>query len=191
MEIRDISIQDIIPAPYNPREISPKALEGLRASLEEFGLVEPLIWNQRTKHLVGGHQRLKALQMSGKLQDTVKVVVVDLDLEQEMKLNVTLNNQLISGQWNIQKLEQVISSIPVPTDIAKLRIAELKQVAKTLNKAVIPQNQENKNSSFDLGKLEEMWRCPVMSFDIHQGGICYGQETKIKEKESWLCEKIH
>lgn len=29
--------------------------------MDEFGFVEPLVWNRRTGNLVGGHQRLKIL----------------------------------------------------------------------------------------------------------------------------------
>ncbi|RLF27571.1 MAG: DNA modification methylase, partial [Thermoplasmata archaeon] len=88
LEIRKLPISKIAPAPYNPREISDKALEGLTASIREFGLVEPLVWNKRTKRLVAGHQRLKALQKLGATE--AEVVVVDLPESREKALNVAL-----------------------------------------------------------------------------------------------------
>ena len=39
-------------AEYNPRRISDEAKEGLRASMERFGLVQPIIWNRRTERVV-------------------------------------------------------------------------------------------------------------------------------------------
>lgn len=90
-------IAELVPAPYNPRTISPEALAGLRASVERFGLVEPVVWNRRTGHVVGGHQRLKALQALGEA-DT-QVVVVDLDEIEEKALNVALNSPAIAGEF--------------------------------------------------------------------------------------------
>ena len=49
-------LSDLSPAPYNPRTITADALDGLRHSVERFGLVEPVIWNRQTGHVVGGHQ---------------------------------------------------------------------------------------------------------------------------------------
>ena len=76
LQIETKRVGDLDPAPYNPRSISPDALDGLRHSVERFGLVEPIVWNRRTGHVVGGHQRLKVLQRLGE-QET-QVVVVDL-----------------------------------------------------------------------------------------------------------------
>ncbi len=55
-------IEDLAPAPYNPRRIEPEALAALRRSLAEFGDISGLVWNRRTGHLVAGHQRLDALK---------------------------------------------------------------------------------------------------------------------------------
>jgi len=52
------------PAAYNPRrDLKPgdKDYEKLKRSIEEFGFVEPVVWNRRTGFVVGGHQRLKVL----------------------------------------------------------------------------------------------------------------------------------
>jgi hypothetical protein len=64
LNIETKAIADLVPAPYNPRTISSEALAGLRGSVERFGLVEPVVWNRRTGRVVGGHQRLKVLQVS-------------------------------------------------------------------------------------------------------------------------------
>ena len=39
--------------------------EKLRTSIEEFGYVEPVIWNKRTGNIVGGDQRFKILTEQG------------------------------------------------------------------------------------------------------------------------------
>lgn len=60
MDIREIERARINPAPYNPRvrlEPGEPEYERLRKNIVEIGLVEPLVWNERTGNLVGGHQR--------------------------------------------------------------------------------------------------------------------------------------
>ena len=97
MEIQEKKIQDLKPAPYNPRKISDDALTGLENSLKRFGVVQPIIWNKRTGYVVGGHQRLKALEKLG--EKKIQCIVVDLDETEEKALNVTLNNAAISGEF--------------------------------------------------------------------------------------------
>ena len=108
MILREMPIGDINGAEYNPR-ISLKPgmpeFERLRKSIETFGAVEPLVWNERTQNLVGGHQRLVVMRHLG--YSTVTVSVVDLGLHDEKLLNIALNK--ISGQWDYHKLEEVLS----------------------------------------------------------------------------------
>lgn len=84
-------------APYNPRQITERAAAGLAASLKRFGCVEPVIWNKRTKHIVGGHRRVEQLAALG--QDEAQVVVVDLPLAEEKALNIALNSPAIAGDF--------------------------------------------------------------------------------------------
>ena len=106
MEMRKVA--DLAPAPYNPRSITKEELDGLRASIERFGLVEPLIVNRKTGYVVGGHQRLKVLIDAG-VKET-PVVVVDLDDANEKALNITLNNPGITGDFD-DGLADLLASI--------------------------------------------------------------------------------
>ena len=57
-------LAEIVPAAYNPRvTLTEKDFEyqALRASIDEFGLVVPLIVNRQTGTLVSGHQRLNVM----------------------------------------------------------------------------------------------------------------------------------
>uniref|UniRef100_A0A6M3IP30 Putative methyltransferase n=1 Tax=viral metagenome TaxID=1070528 RepID=A0A6M3IP30_9ZZZZ len=91
------ALKDLVGAPYNPRRISAQALAGLSASIERFGLVQPIIWNVRTDHVVGGHQRIRAPAAQGVTE--ADVVVVDLPEPEERALNVALNSPAISGEF--------------------------------------------------------------------------------------------
>lgn len=94
-------------SPYNPRTISDHDLDALRKSLRFFGTVEPIIVNERSGHIVGGHQRVKAAQAEG--LDTLPVVYVDLDDPSEKQLNLALNR--VSGEWDIEKLGALLGDL--------------------------------------------------------------------------------
>jgi hypothetical protein len=96
-EIRRMKLADLRPADYNPRKITDTAFEGLGQSIGKFGMMIPIIWNERTGNIVGGHQRYKHLTESG--EDEVDVVVVSLDDQEEVALNIVLNNKFVRGKF--------------------------------------------------------------------------------------------
>ena len=101
---------DLIPADYNPRkDLKPgdPEYDKLKRSMEQFGYVEPVIWNKATGRVVGGHQRLKVLMDMGVTE--VECVVVEMDEEREKALNIALNK--ISGDWDKDKLMLLISDL--------------------------------------------------------------------------------
>lgn len=116
MELRPLPLRDLVPAPYNPRRAlrpADKAYRRLAASLREFGLVEPLIWNELTGHVVGGHARLAILRDMG--VDSVTVSVVRLSPEREKALNVVLNNREAQGRFDPAKLTEILTELePLP-----------------------------------------------------------------------------
>lgn len=57
-----MQIDDLKPAPYNPREMDSAARAALRTSLTTFGDISGIVYSADRGHLICGHQRLKALQ---------------------------------------------------------------------------------------------------------------------------------
>lgn len=100
MNIQIISLDRINPAAYNrvDLQIGDPEYEKLRRSIETFGYVEPIVWNERTGNMVGGHQRYKILHARGDTEAAVSVVY--LDEQQERLLNLALNK--VSGRWDGQ-----------------------------------------------------------------------------------------
>ena len=82
MNIEKKKVTELLPAEYNPRkDLKPgdPEYEKLKRSLEQFGYVEPVIWNKNTGRVVGGHQRLKVLQDLGETE--IECVIVELSEE--------------------------------------------------------------------------------------------------------------
>jgi ParB-like chromosome segregation protein Spo0J len=111
-EVRVLPIERLVPARYNPRkalEPTDPAYRKLERSIREFGLVEPLIWNEHTGHVVGGHARLAILKAIGVTD--VPVSVVNLSDAREKALNVVLNNQEAQGRYDPTKLAAVLDDL--------------------------------------------------------------------------------
>lgn len=116
MEIRKVPISLLNAAPYNPRkDLQPgdPEYQKIARSIEKYGCVEPIIWNEKTGNVIGGHQRLKVLVATGAVE--VDVSVVQLSLEDEKALNLALNK--ISGQWDNEKLSAVLQDLSAGFDV--------------------------------------------------------------------------
>ena len=110
MEIRTVDIGLLRPADYNPRkDLTPKDPEyqKIKKSIEQFGYLDPIIWNERSGRVVGGHQRLKVLNELG--HKKIEVVVADLADDDEKAFNIALNK--IAGDWDLVKLDELLRSL--------------------------------------------------------------------------------
>ncbi len=151
-KIQKKKVEDLIPAPYNPRKISERAKAGLSFSIERFGYVEPIIWNERTGHVIGGHQRLTILKEKG--IEEIDVVVVNFDDDYEKGLNLTLNNQEIQGKFN-DFAQDLVDSIAgeMPEDFEGLLLNDLQSDLEKMFKENYTDNRED----------DEM-KCPCCNF---------------------------
>lgn len=105
--VKEVDISLLKEAAYNPRVYLTKGdadYEKIERSIEEFGYTEPIVWNERTGNVVGGHQRLKVLKEKGYTK--LPVSVVNLNDADEKQLNLALNK--IKGEWDYQKLQDLL-----------------------------------------------------------------------------------
>lgn len=138
-EIIEMDLADLTPADYNPRVIKKPAFEGLGASLDRFGMLQPIVWNKRSSTIVGGHKRIEALEQRG--VERTQVVVVDLSPTEERAANLTLNNPAIAGEFD-SSLQEVLDSVKLelPEDVfVGLRLDELDMTPpEELNEGTTP-----------------------------------------------------
>ena len=147
MEIQKIPAARLNPAAYNPRvDLKPgdKEYEKLKRSINEFGYVEPVIWNRQTGNVVGGHQRLKVLMDLG--QTEIDCVVVDLDLAREKALNIALNK--IQGDWDEDKLAAIMADFDAEAFDVSLTGFDANEVDALLNRFY---SHEAEEDDFDAG----------------------------------------
>ena len=148
---KTIKITDIVPARYNPRKISNEEYNKLSNSINEFGLVDPIIINLNNNHIIGGHQRYDVLMdehISGN-EDYEELILIERgdigwvfpneqleikDLNHEKTLNIALNR--ITGFWDPEKLEDLFNDLSI--EGADLQLTgfdkeELKDIAKGID----------------------------------------------------------
>lgn len=132
--IKSVPIEKLKLATYNPREISADALTALGASIDEFGSVQPIVWNCKTGNVVGGHQRLKVLIARG--EKSVECSVVSLSLEKEKALNIALNSPQLQGHFTAG-LDQLIADLRVelPDLSASLHMDALASISDPITTA--------------------------------------------------------
>ena len=127
MEIEKIKLTDLVPANYNPRQISKEEKKKLENSINNFGIVEPILINLSNNRIIGGHQRFDVLFDQHLLDNNIYAEVNLLRLNEsygwvfpdndknlesedmEKALNLVLNR--VSGDWDREKLHQVFNDL--------------------------------------------------------------------------------
>ncbi|WP_153726526.1 site-specific DNA-methyltransferase [Heliorestis convoluta] len=152
MTIRKVPVKNLKPAKYNPRQdLKPgdPAYEKLKRSISEFGYVEPIIWNEKTGHIVGGHQRYKVLVAEGYTE--VECVVVNLSPEREKALNVALNK--VTGDWEYEALADLLKELDEQDFDVTLTGFDAAEIDDLFNQV---HDKEAKEDDYDVNKaLEE------------------------------------
>lgn len=126
IEIRTMPIDALQAHPGNPRTtLRPRhdpEFDAIKTSLDRFGLVEPIVWNERTNKIVSGHQRVRVLRHENIAE--VDVAVVRLDEHEEAALLLAMNK--IQGRWDEDKLAEILDSIedPFAIDIPDISVED-------------------------------------------------------------------
>ena len=109
MIIEKIRLEDLHETPFNPRvKLTPdsKEYKNIAASIQEFGMVEPLVVNRHNMNVIGGHQRLQVLK-DRDVEEIECVVIEETDPVKEKALCVALNK--IKGEWDMDKLAELLA----------------------------------------------------------------------------------
>lgn len=123
--IEIVKISELNPSQYNPRSWNNNQIAGLKTSIIEFGLIDPIIANKnknRKNIVIGGHFRLHVANELG--IEKVPVVYINLNEQKEKALNVALNNEHTQGNWTpelLPLLKEIESTEPALFEELNLR----------------------------------------------------------------------
>jgi len=152
-KVKKLSINKINPSPYNPRvDLQPDDQDyiDLKNSIERYGHVGVLCFNDRSGNIVGGHQTFKVLIELGFTKVDCKVV--DLDDDDERLLNAALNK--IDGKWDYPKLADIFNDLDsknVNLGITGFHDDEIEDIM-----CWIPKDEEDNSGSEGSGEGEEV-----------------------------------
>jgi Predicted transcriptional regulators len=110
VEIREMSIDDIVPYDNNPRNNS-KAVEYVANSIRQFGFKVPIVVDKNNV-VVAGHTRLMAAKELG-LETVPAVVADDLTEEQVKAFRIADNKTAEQSDWNLLRLSKEIIDIDI------------------------------------------------------------------------------
>ena len=164
MQVTKIPIAQLKPAAYNPRkDLQPgdPEYEKLKRSMQEFGYVEPIVWNKRTGNIVGGHQRYKVLLDMG--MQEVDCVVVDLDERKEKALNLALNK--IQGDWDDLKLKDLLQELDTGDFDIELTGFDMDEI-EDLMAQFAPIDLDDADD--DGGRKKQLCICPKCGFEFER-----------------------
>ena len=154
--VRQIARGLVKNAPYNPRVISDDARKRLKKKIRKTGLIEPLIWNELTGNLVGGHQRLGILdELEGGIEYELTVSAVMLTLEEEKKMNVFLNNASAMGEWEEDKLAEIIKEFMQSPEELGFDLSEIEVIFENGELGGMFDDKEDKAAP-DMAAIREM-----------------------------------
>ena len=140
-----VSIDDLIPDPANPRRIDDAELEALTRSIAQFGLVDPIIARREDRRVIGGHQRLLAARRLG--LETVPTVLLDVSLEDAQLLNLALNK--IAGTWDEELLARLLAGLEQTSSDLSLSGFDENEVAALL-RTLDRREKRERLETFDL-----------------------------------------
>jgi DNA modification methylase len=94
---------ELIPNDQNPRVMSEKQVEDLKASIQKYNLVEIPIVDQDCK-VLAGHQRLMVLKLLGRENETIEVRMPNRKLTKNEYDQYLLISNRLHGEWDWEKL---------------------------------------------------------------------------------------
>lgn len=152
--LQSIPIQKLKHAPYNPRKrLVPGDSEWqkIKRSIKTNGYIDPVVWNKRSGHIVGGHQRYAVLIAEFGVT-AVDCVVVDMSPSQEKAANLALNK--VVGEWDDAALAVVIRELQDDGTLRDLETGfEDDEIAKLLAAAASDMD-DDPDTSEQLGDLQ-------------------------------------
>lgn len=123
-----MQIKELKANPRNPRSIAKSTLAAMQNSLEKFGDLSGIVFNRRTKHLIGAHQRARVLPPTAKITIVTKfdpptrcftvaegyVEIAgerfhyrEVDADEEWETEAMLAANAFSGDWDQGKLKVI------------------------------------------------------------------------------------
>lgn len=180
---RMIDLDTIVPNPNNPKEHPEYQKRVLGGLIEEVGVIQNIIVNERTGHLVDGECRYFLGLENG--EKSLPGTVIDVSEEEELKILATYDEITAYAKKNSQKLSDIVGRIVVKADGMRDlidRIARRSQLGGNGDDEDDRDNDEDNGEEENLPPIsepteEENYEKLIQKWDVH-----YGKVWKIKSR---------
>lgn len=166
IEYKRIKISELHEDPANARLHPDENLADIRASLKEFGQVEPLVVQKSSRKVIGGNGRLKVMKELGWKE--CDIAIADVTDKKAASLGIALNRAGERAEWDEQQLKTLIAEMDDGS-------SELDQMIIELEAEVIKDEQETELNPVDTKSPPKMaWvliGIPLVKYDAINADI--------------------
>jgi ribosomal protein S16 len=160
-DIHVLHRRDLVKAPYYAKEIIESNRIRMGKSIQKLGVLRPIVWNSRTKHVIDGWQTIELHdEKIGHDDYRLRVCAVDLDAKQEREAHIALNNPDAQGQFSIGPLAALFKDKDIVLDIAATGF-DIVQVYRSMGESPFAAEERKE----DLNKLAENMRASRDAYD--------------------------
>ncbi len=175
-----MKIKDLKPNPQNPRTITDEKLVQLKKALTEFGDLGGIVFNRKTKKLIGGHQRIKIIDnqsevviekryskktKTGTLAEGYVIAngerlayrEVDWDEAKEKAANIAANKG--AGEWDFAQLGEWMKDLDGSLFDLDLTMFDEQERFNFFNETNFKPGSEDEQGSLDKKKPVECPSC--------------------------------
>jgi hypothetical protein len=151
-EIVEIPRSKLKNAPYNPRILTEQAKRKLKEGIRKHGILAPITWNARSGNIVSGHRRVEVMDaLYGSKDYTLRVAKVELSDVHEREANILMNNALAQGEFDLEKLCDVLHTPDLDLTGAGFDVADVYKIFGD-----DPNQMEASHLNEMMGKLREV-----------------------------------
>ena len=126
MKIVEVEVDQLRPAPWNPRIHPDRATEKLIRSIESYGFTNPILAQSKTNLVIAGHARLKAAKMAGLKK--VPVIYLDFDEARAKGYAVADNRLQDETEWDVTLLQDLLVDLDEFTGFEPDELKRLEEV---------------------------------------------------------------
>lgn len=166
-ETRKIPRSEINFATYNPRKIEEEAKKKLSVNVRKK-LYGGIVWNEKTKNLVSGHQRVSIADKANKYNHETKendywitVSVANLNHKEEKEQNLFFNAKGTQGEFDYKKLALIYHEVDISVtglddvDVSMIEI-ELPEIGEIEIPSFEPQEEKKINAEYEKSITQEL-----------------------------------
>ena len=161
MEIRNISVKDLIPYDRNTKKHDKTQINNVAESIKQYGFVQPIVIDKDNVVVIGHCRLLAAKQL--KMKDVPCVCVEDLTDEQVKALRI-IDNKSNESEWNFDFLADELAELDLSNFYFDFGIEDEEEETEIVEDEA-PEVDEDAEPITKLGDIWQLGRHRLMCGD--------------------------